>query len=208
MICIINASNSRGFERELAEMRRQRAATAAYETGWCTAAAEDADVDSFDRPEATYLLAKQDGATSAVLASARLLPTDGPHVLRQRFAEACLGPMPRGSTTWEVSRFCVHPGVRGRRRRVSLVHQMTCGVMETALLFGVDAVILVANGKLLSYVLDCGWTATVLGPTLHFPGAEVTAVQALITPEGLRSARRRFHLGAPVTRFPMARIAA
>ena len=90
-------------------------------------------------------------------------------VLRERSPKPASDPMPRGSTTWEVSRFCVHPGVRAGVDRAVLLHQMTCGVMETALLFGVDAVILVATGKLLSYVLHCGWTATVLGPDASFP---------------------------------------
>jgi N-acyl-L-homoserine lactone synthetase len=208
MICIINASNRCGFEKELAEMHRLRALAIADEASWRLAAVEDRDVDVYDRPDATYLLAKQD-SRGAVLAAVRLLPTDRPHPMRDAFAEGCLGPMPGGSTVWEISRFCMHPDIRRRRDRTVLLHHMTCAVMETALLFGIEAVILVASGALLRYVLSCGWTATVLGPTLHFPTADVTAVQALITPEGLRSARLRFHLGGPVTRFPIAsRIAA
>jgi N-acyl-L-homoserine lactone synthetase len=190
VICIIDSSNRCGFEQELAEMHRLR------------------DIDVYDRSDATYLLAKRD-SRGAVLAAVRLLPTDRPHRMRDAFAEGCLGPMPGGSTVWEVSRFCLHPAVHRPRDRAVLLHHMTCAVMETALLFGIEAVILVATGALLRYALNCGWTATVLGPTLHFPTGDATAVQALVTPEGLRSARMRFRLGGPVTRFPIAsRIAA
>lgn len=209
MICIINASNRTGFERELADMHRLRALATADASNWEVACVEDGDVDVYDRSDATYLLAKHDCARGALLASARMLPTDRAHLLRDTFAEACLGPMPGGSTIWEVSRFCIHPDVRRRRDRAVLLRQMTCAVMETALLFGVEAVIFVATGSLMRYVLNCGWTATALGPTLHYPAAAITAVQALITPEGLRGARRRFRFRGPVTRFPIAsRIAA
>ena len=207
MICIVNASNRCGFERELAEMYRQRSCVPDPAGG--PGAGPAAEIDSYDRVDATYLIARQDGGRGAVLASARLLPTDRPHPMRDRFAESCLGPMPGGSAIWEVSRFSIHPDVRRRRERAVLLHQMTCAVMETSLLFGIEAVIVLAGTHLLRYVLNCGWTATVLGPTLHFTDAELTAVEALITPDGLRSARRRFGMHAPVTRFPVAaRIAA
>jgi acyl-homoserine lactone synthase len=208
MICIIDASNRQGFERELAEMHRLRALALADEASWHLATVEDRVVDAYDRTDSTYLLAKRD-SRGGVVAAVRLLPTDRPHLMRDVFADGCLGPMPGGSTVWEVSRFCLHPEVRRRRDRAILVQHMTCAVMETALLFGVQAVIFLASGALLRYVLNCGWTATVLGPTLHLPTADVTAVQALITPEGLRSARLRFRLPGPVSRFPICpRIAA
>ena len=57
MICIINASNRTGFERELADMHRLRALATADASNWEVACVEDGDVDVYVRSDATSLLA-------------------------------------------------------------------------------------------------------------------------------------------------------
>lgn len=209
MIFIVNAGNRAMFERDLLQMHRQRKAVFVEGLGWNVPVVNDLEIDRYDREDTTYLVAKED-LGGPVLASVRLLPTIGPHLMIDLFPEACSGETPRGPAIWEVSRFCATPTVRSRRWRMQLLWEMVCGVMETALLFDLDEVTFAANRALLPLMLNCGWHAVPLGPTLPDGNDKVTAVRASITTEGLRNVRRRFGINGPVTRFltPPARIAA
>lgn len=211
MIFIINAENRALFEPDIAEMHRQRKAVFVDEAGWNVPVIGDMEIDSYDRDDTTYLIAKPDPDSGEVLASARLLPTVQPHLMSDLFLDACGGIAPSGPAIWEVSRFCVSRELTNRRRRLALVWETVCAVMETALLFGVEQVTFVASSALLPLALNCGWHAATLGPTLKDGDDEMTAVAATITPAGLRNVRRRLGLSGPVTRFPIpaaARIAA
>ena len=203
MILIINAENRSLFESELIEMHRQRKAVFVDGYGWSVPVKDDMEMDEYDREGTTYLIAKSGSNGSEVIASARLLPTVRSHLMADLFVAACDGNVPSGPSIWEVSRFCVSPRIESRRRRVELLWEMACGVMETALLYGVEKVTFVANAALLPLAMQCGWSAVRLGPTLPDGDDEITAVAASITPEGLRETRGRLGVHGPVTRFPL-----
>jgi acyl-homoserine lactone synthase len=203
MILIINAENRALFGAELAEMHRQRKAVFVDRAGWNVPVMGDMEIDSYDVEQTTYLICKPSSASHQVMASARLLPTVRPHLMTDLFVDACGGNVPRGPEVWEVSRFCVNPQITTRRRRVELLWEMVCAVMETTLLYGVEQVTFVAGAALLPLALDCGWKTTLLGPTLPDGNDEVTAVAAWITPDGLRAVRGRLGISEPVTRFPL-----
>jgi acyl-homoserine lactone synthase len=206
MILIINAENRSLFESELIEMHRQRKAVFVDGYGWNVPVRGDMEVDGYDGEGTTYLIAKPGLSGAEVIASARLLPTVRAHLMADLFVAACGGSVPSGPSIWEVSRFCVSPRVDSRRKRVELLWEMACGVMETALLYGVEKVTFVANAALLPLALQCGWSAVRLGPTLPDGNDEITAVAASITPEGLRATRGRLGIHGPVTRFPLPAI--
>lgn len=210
MILIVNAENRSLFGAELSEMHRQRKAVFVDECNWRVPVVGDWEMDEYDGDDTTYLLAKADASSDEVLASARLLPTVRRHLMSDLFVEACNGRAPSGPRIWEVSRFCVNPAVAKRRRRVELLWEVACGVMETALLHGIEKVTFVAGSALLPLALDCGWKCARLGPTLPDGDDEITAVVASITPIGLRAVRRRLGVETPVTRFalPAVKIAA
>lgn len=210
MIFIVNAENRSLFERDLIEMHRQRKQVFVDQAGWNVPVIGDMEIDSYDRDDTTYLIAKAAPDGAQVLASARLLATTTPHLMSDLFADICRVPAPRGPATWEVSRFCVNSRLQSRHMRLGLLWETVCAVMETALLFGIEQITYVANSALLPLTMDCGWKAQALGPTVPDGSDEVTALVAAITPDALRSARRRFGIAGPVTRFPApaARIAA
>lgn len=203
MILIINAENRSLFESELIEMHRQRKAVFVDGYGWSVPVRGDMEMDGYDGDGTTYLIAKLGSSGADVIASARLLPTERAHLMADLFVAACGGSVPSGPWIWEVSRFCVSPRVESRRKRVELLWEMACGVMETALLYGVEKVTFVANAALLPLAMQCGWSAVRLGPTLPDGKDEITAVAASITPEGLRATRSRLGIHGPVTRFPL-----
>lgn len=203
MILIINTENRSLFESEIMEMHRQRKAVFVDRQRWNVPVVGDMEIDSYDGVGATYLIATADSGNHEVFASARLLPTIRPHLMADLFLAACGGDVPSGPSIWEVSRFCVNPGIVKRRRRVELLWEMACAVIETTLLYGVNQVTFVANSALLPLALDCGWKAARLGPTLPDGDDEVTAVVASISPDGLRAVRSRLGVDGPVTRFPL-----
>jgi acyl-homoserine lactone synthase len=206
MILIINAENRSLFESELIEMHRQRKAVFVDGYGWSVPVKDDMEMDGYDGEGTTYLIAKAGLSGAEVIASARLLPTVRSHLMADLFVAACGGNVPSGPSIWEVSRFCVSPHIESRRRRVELLWEMACGVMETALLYGVEKVTFVANAALLPLAMQCGWSAVRLGPTLPDGNDEITAVAASITPDGLRATRSRLGVHGPVTRFPLPAI--
>lgn len=200
MIFVVNAGNRRLFEPDLMEMHRQRKTVFVDRIGWKIPVVTDMEIDCYDQEDTMYLLAK-DKPDGELLASVRLLPTVGPHLMSDLFAAACRDATPRGPAIWEVSRFCTAPGLQGRHVRVELLWEIICGVMETALLYGVDQVIFAANRALLPLALSCGWQARTLGPTMRDEDDEVTAAIAAITPDGLRCVRERHGIAVPVTRL-------
>lgn len=200
MIFVAHSSNRHLFSADLAVMHRQRKRIFVDGMGWKLPVIRDMEIDGYDREDTTYLLSK-DELDGEVLASARLLTTDGRHLMSDLFAGACQQPAPRGSGVWEVSRFCVAPGMT-RRVRLRLLWQITCGVMELGLLHGIEQVVFVANRALLPLMLNCGWEARVLGPTLPDGNDAVTAVAARLSEEALAVVRRRYEVAAPALASP------
>lgn len=133
MIFLVNAENRAQFAADLRDMHWQRKIVFVDRAGWTVPVHGDYEVDRYGREETIYLLAKAQ-PESQVLASARLLPTTGPHLMSDLFAVACRDTPPRGPTVWEVPRFGTTPDLHGCGIRLELLWEIICGVMEAALL--------------------------------------------------------------------------
>ena len=206
MIHIVTAENRHVFDADLVSMHRQRKHIFVDGLGWPLPVESDQEIDAYDGEHTTYLLAQEADAT--LLASARLLPTTGPHLMADLFAHSCDGGTPRGTHIWEASRFCPAPALP-RRKRLSELWRIFCAILETALLYDIHRIIFTANRALLPLALECGWNARRLGPTLTDGSDTMTAVGVEVDLEGLRTLRRRFRIHGPVTRFVTpARLAA
>lgn len=62
------------------------------------------EIDQFDTPSAAYLVLT--GENCEHRASARLLRSDGPHILRDLFPQLCTGPVPQDEAFREITRSC------------------------------------------------------------------------------------------------------
>jgi len=201
MIFVVDAAKRRHFAADLAAMHCQRKVVFVDRAEWKVPVIGDQEIDRYDLLHDTvYLLAKErpDGP---VLASARLLATTGPHLMRDLFSAAYRAGLPTGPTVWEVSRFCTAPEFGGRSKRLGLLWEIICGVMEAALRHGIGQVIFAANRALLPLALECGWEARMVGPTMSDGRDEITAVVAAITPDGLRRVRQRHGVPEPAIRL-------
>jgi N-acyl-L-homoserine lactone synthetase len=159
----------------------------------------DQEIDRFDLLAHTrYLLAK-DEPHGPVLASARLLATSGPHLMQDLYGASQPDTLPRGRNVWEVSRFCTAPQIASRSRRLNLLGQIICGVMETAMAHGIEQVIFAANRALLPLALRCGWDARIVGPTENAGPDGFTPAAASMTAQGLGNVRDRYGIPTPIT---------
>lgn len=91
------------------------------------------EIDQFDDEHARYLILLGDAGQH--LASARLLPTDRPHILDSLFAELCERPVPQDAFTFEITRFCIDRSLRAVERR-AVRDQLITGMVEHALVAG------------------------------------------------------------------------
>lgn len=198
MIFVIDAANRRHFAADLLAMHSHRKTAFVDRAGWEIPVVADREIDHYDALEDTIYLLAKDEPRGPVLASARLLATTGPHLMQDLYSASYRAALPSGPTVWEISRYCTAPLIGGRSKRLSLLWETICGVMEMALRHGIDHAIFAANRALLPHALDCGWEAKTVGPTMSDGNDEVTVVVAKVTPDGLRNVRDRHGVSDPV----------
>ena len=202
MIFVVDAGNRKHFATDLAAMHRQRKAVFVDRAGWKVPVVGDQEVDRYDLlADTMYLLAK-DEPSGQVLASVRLITTTGPHLMQDLYPPSIRETLPSGPRVWEASRYCTAAGIAGRSKRLRLLWEIICGLMETALEYSIDKVIFAANRALLPLALECGWAARPIGPTLIDGNDDMTPVVATITEADLRTVRYRHNILEAIARLP------
>lgn len=91
---------------ELWEMYRLRAKVFKERMGWDIPVLNGMEIDSYDELDPHYLMIKENN--QSVRGCWRLLPTEGPYMLRDTFPELLNGhAAPADAKTWELSRFAI-----------------------------------------------------------------------------------------------------
>jgi N-acyl-L-homoserine lactone synthetase len=138
------------------------------------------ELDQFDDGNATYLIiADEDGDH---LGSARLLPTDRPHILGSMFAHLCAAPPPTGPAVAEITRFCLsrRRGASSRRHiRNCLVTALTWHALEN----GIRTYTGVAEMAWLQQILAFGWDCRPLGVPVRSACGMIGALAIEIRPD-------------------------
>jgi N-acyl-L-homoserine lactone synthetase len=105
MIMIASGADDPARSDILDQMYRLRARQFSDRRGWRVVVERQREVDRFDKLTPMYVCLVRD---SRLLASLRLLPTVGSHMLAEVFPETMGGRPPiRDPRIWESSRFCV-----------------------------------------------------------------------------------------------------
>lgn len=145
------------------------------------------ELDHFDTPAARYLiLLDADGRHRA---SARLLPTEGAHLLGDHFAHLCAGDVPRGPTVCEISRFCLDRDQDAASRRAAR-DQLVTALAEHALREGITDYTGVADLCWFDQVREFGWRCDALGPKAADPGGRLMALHIHIDAHVLDDLKR------------------
>lgn len=203
MIYIVSAENRRRFYHLLTEMHRQRKQVFIDQLKWRLDESAGLEIDAYDSEDAIYLI---EAATprGGISVSARLLPTDRPHLLSEQFRDLCETPPPAGPNVWEATRFCPAPDTASGAPRRLMLGRIIAGIMETALLFGIDEVTYVASAALAPMAEEAGWQVRALGAGRGKGRDRIQAFAAVIDADGLRRVRQTFNISAPLTRFAPA----
>lgn len=143
--------------------------------GWNVPVLEDTyEVDQFDTPSAGYLVLTASDLRHR--ASARLLRSDGPHILRDLYPALCSGPVPSHGNFREITRFCIEPTLpRGDRRMAR--NQLVSALADHALAQGISGYTAVAPMPWFRQIADFGWQCHALGPGAVIDGQELVALQ-------------------------------
>ena len=197
MVHIVSALNRAGFADQIAQMHRDRKRVFVDWLKWNVPVVDGQyEIDQFDDDRAVYLI-DSDATSGRHLASMRLLPSTGPHLLRDVFPELCDEPLPEGDDVMELTRFCVSPDVP-KAEGPLLMSRMWVAAVEYALLFGITRYSCVSHLARLSVLLSSGLDARPLGLPREIEGQMVGAILFTISPETLRDSRRRFGYRATV----------
>lgn len=159
------------------------------------------EVDQFDTEAAEYLiLVDADGRHRA---SARLLRTDGPHILRDLYPFLCAGQVPAGPSVREITRFCLDPHQTTRERRVAR-NQLVTALAEHALASGISVYTGVADLAWFRQIELFGWDCRALGQPMRIDTHELVALRIAIDAATLPGLRAGHTYQAPVHRLANA----
>lgn len=146
------------------------------------------EVDQFDTPDAVYLiLLDADGSHRA---SARLLPSDRPHLLEGLYAHLCENGVPRGPTIWEISRFCLDRDQDAAARRAAR-NQLVTALAQHARREGITHYTGVAEEGWFGEVARFGWRCEALGRAADDRGAKLVGLRIHIDEKTLGGLERR-----------------
>ncbi|KZX52457.1 hypothetical protein A3711_05850 [Erythrobacter sp. HI00D59] len=132
------------------------------------------EIDQFDTPTAVYLVLT--GENGQHRASARLLRSDGPHILRDLYPQLCDQPVPQDEAFREITRFCIDPTLpRADRRDVR--NQLVSALADFALSEGISGYSAVAPMPWFRQIAQFGWRCQQLGPSVLIDGQQLVALR-------------------------------
>ena len=146
MIRLIQGAERHRYPAEIEAMHRLRKAVFHDRMGWPVTIVDDWERDGFDELNPLYVLVTN--AAGSVRASARLLPTTGPNMLSDVFADLLDGAGPvRSPTIWESSRFSVQlDGEDQLPRQVNpITGELLGGIVEVGIRSGLEFVVTVMD---------------------------------------------------------------
>jgi acyl-homoserine lactone synthase len=135
------------------------------------------EIDQFDGPQALYIADIDDHGGHC--GSMRLLPSAGPHLLGDLFAELCDRTVPRGADIFEITRLCL-PSRLGARERLAVRNRLITAMVDHALGVGIRTLTGVVRPGFREAVLTMGWDASSLGPARTIGGMALGAFRVEI----------------------------
>jgi len=159
MMHLIAPERYADFCDELAEMHRLRLRVFKGRLEWNVQATDDKEVDEFDELGPIYLL-QRDG-DGRVLGCVRMLPTTGPTMLRQKFADLMDDhPIPELPGVWESSRFALDlpPNApKGSGGIAKATYELFGGMIEFGLSRSLSEIVTVTDVRIERILRRASW---------------------------------------------------
>ncbi len=199
MIVTVEQINAHKYPTLLDEMFRLRARIFYDRLGWDVTVVDGKERDKYDDEAPVYIIYADDD-TGGIKGSLRLLPTTGPTLLADTFADtlpdAALISAP---TIWECTRFCLDDKMLDRGNRDEL--QIASGILiaalgEVGLKAGIESVLGNFDSSMLRLYRRIGCEVETLGRTERF-GRPVYLGLFPITEEVLANVKSRLKTALP-----------
>ncbi len=176
------------------QMLRGRAAVFRDKLGWDVSVVRGRERDAYDDANPLYIVSR-DPVDGRVAGSIRLMPTTGPTLMRDVFAEVFDEDVDLVSATiWEATRFCVHPDAP-RRLSPKRMHLATCelaiAMCEIGLAAGLTQYIGVFEARMERVYARIGWKPDVLARSDRFETGTIGVGLWDVSEEALAEMRAR-----------------
>ncbi|MBB3525782.1 GNAT family N-acetyltransferase [Rhizobium laguerreae] len=147
-------------------MFRARAVVFRDRLGWQVDVRDQWERDRYDEVEdPVYLVTQRPSGT--LTGSLRLLPTTGATMLKSEFRHFFDQPIDVDSpTTWECTRFCVHPSAGHIAQSRAVATELLSGLCDLALGAGIENIVGVYDGAMVGVYRRLGWRPTPLARSL------------------------------------------
>ncbi|MCC5978370.1 MAG: GNAT family N-acetyltransferase [Salinarimonas sp.] len=194
MITLINGHEADRHADIVDAMFRGRAAIFREKLGWDVNVEDGRECDPYDALNPLYVIALDD-ETGSVIGSIRLMPTTGPTLQRDIFANAFDDDVDLVSATiWEATRFCVHPQTI-RRLTPTRLDRATCEIAiamcEIGLNAGLTQYIGIFEPHMQRIYRRIGWEPEVLARSTAFETGPIAVGLWDVTTDALADIRRR-----------------
>lgn len=184
------------------QMLRGRAAVFRDKLGWDVSVVQGRERDAYDDANPLYIVSC-DPVDGRVAGSIRLMPTTGPTLMRDVFADVFDEDVDLVSAMiWEATRFCVHPDAP-RRLSPKRMHLATCelaiAMCEIGLAAGLTQYIGVFEERMERVYARIGWKPDVLARSNRFSTGTIAVGLWDVGLDALAEMRDRSGIDAPLT---------
>jgi acyl homoserine lactone synthase len=206
MLQLVTGSSCADFANALAEMFQLRARVFSGRLGWDVSVIDGMEKDRYDDLEPVYIL--QRDRDERVCGCVRLLPTTGPTMLRDTFAQLPQSaPMPSDPRIWETSRFAIDAPAAsavGAGGAALLTYELFAGVVEFGLARNLTHIVTVTDARLERILRRANWPLQRMGDAIQIGDTRAVAGLLDISFDVLARLRSRGGLKGPVLWVPVS----
>ncbi|MFL6710692.1 MAG: acyl-homoserine-lactone synthase [Massilia sp.] len=152
---------------DLWEMHKLRAKVFKDRLGWEVPVLSGMEIDGYDALDPYYMMIREPGK-GTLRGCWRLLPTEGPYMLKDSFAELLHGaPAPEHERIWELSRFAIETDCDSRFGLSQITMESFSEMVLYGRAHGIDRYITVTTTSLERLVRRAGVAIERLGPPVQ-----------------------------------------
>ncbi len=205
MVMLITPDRHYEFSDELAQMHRLRFKVFHQRLSWSVQVQGETEADQFDRCRPVWLLLP--GPEGQIAGCVRLLPSEGPTMVRDVFADLLAGAaVPARSDIWESSRFALElPGRAevGAGGIAVATYELFAAMLEFGISRGLAKIVTVTDVRMERILRRAQWPLQRLGPPRALGNTTAVAGLLSVAHESLQRVRRAGNLRRPVLWQPV-----